>query len=155
MSTPRGRRSLPWTTGPFVVLLWLHQGARAERSLTAWCPKTMRYKPPQGLFSQAPSHNGSLGSSQHTDIFSSHFPLVLGEISIPSAAAVQSSLEESGCKIHKDGIGSGLSEDEGSKGDHEHPIADLGPPAVDAGGQGIFRGVLHPNIHRGIGERGG
>lgn len=68
---------------------------------------------------------------------------------------MQSSLEESGCKIHKDGIGSGLSEDEGSKGDHEHPIADLGPPAVDAGGQGIFRGVLHPNIHRGIGERGG
>lgn len=58
-------------TGPFVVLLWLHQGARAERSLTAWCPKTMRYKPPQGLFSQAPSHNGSLGSSQHTNIFSS------------------------------------------------------------------------------------
>lgn len=88
-------------------------------------------------------------------MFSSHFPLVLGEISIPSAAAVQSSLEESGCKIHKDGIGSGLSKDEGSKGDHKDPIADLGPPAVDAGGQGTFRRVLHPNIYRGRGERGG
>lgn len=86
-------------------------------------------------------------------MFSSHFPLVLGEISIPSAA-VQSSLEESGCKIREDGIGSSLSKDEGSKGDHEHPIADLGPPAVDAG-QGVFRGVLHPNILRGMGERGG
>lgn len=83
MSTPGGRKSLPWMTGPLVVLLWLHQGARAERSLTAWFLKTMRYKLPQGLFSQAPSHNGSLGSSQHTNMFSSHFPLVLGEISIP------------------------------------------------------------------------
>lgn len=89
----------------------------------------MRYKPPQGLFSQAPRHNGPLASSQHAKVFSSHFPLVLGEISIPSAAAVQSSLEESGCEIHKDGVGSGLSKDESSKGDHEHPIADLGPPA--------------------------
>lgn len=81
--------------------------------------------------------------------------MVLEENCIPSAAAVQSSLEEeSGCEIHEDSVGSGLSKDEGSEGDHEHPIADLGPPAADAGGQGTFRGDLHPNIHRGSRERG-
>ena len=143
------------TTGPLVVMLWLHQGVRAERrSLTAWCVKTTRYKPPQGSFSQAPDYNAPLGSSQHVNVFSPRFPLVLGEICDPSAAAVRSSLAESGCEIHEDGVGSSLSEDEGSEGDHEHPVADLGPPAADAGGQGAFRGDLHPNIHRGSGERG-
>lgn len=74
-------------------MLWLHQGVRAERrSLTAWCVKT-RYKPPRGSFSQAPDYNAPLGSSQHTNMFSPHFPLVLGEIRIPTAAA-QSSLKE-------------------------------------------------------------
>lgn len=85
-------------------------------------------------------------------MFSPHFPLVLGEICIPTAAAQSSLEEESGCEIHEDGVGSGLSKDEGSKGDHEHPVADLGPPAADAGGQGTFREELRPHIHRGRGE---
>ncbi|KAM9510353.1 sodium-coupled neutral amino acid transporter 7-like [Guaruba guarouba] len=71
------------------------------------------------------------------------------EICILSAAAVWFSLEESGCEIHEDGTGSSM-----SKGDHEHPIAHLGPPAVDTGGQALFRGDLHPSIHRGIREKG-
>lgn len=136
-------------------MLWLHQGVRAERtSLTAWCVKTTRYKPPQGSFSQAPDYNTPLGPSQHANVFSLRFPLVLGETCIPTAAARSSLEEESGCEVHEDGVGSGLSKDEGSEGDHEHPVADLGPPAVDTGGQGMFRGDLHANIRRGRGERG-
>lgn len=36
---------------------------------------------------------------------------------------------ESGHQIHKDGIGSGLSKNEGSKSDHKRPVADQRPPA--------------------------
>lgn len=155
MSTLEGRKGLTWTTGPLVVMFWLHQGVRAERtSLTAWYVKTMRYKPLQGSFSQAPHRNTPLGSSQHTNVFSPCFPLVLREICIPTAAARSSLEEESGCEIHEDGVGSGLSKDECSQGDHEHPVADLGPPAVYTGGQGMFRGDLHTNICSRSGERG-
>lgn len=134
-------------------MLWLHQGVRPERrSLTAWCVKMTRCKPPQGSVSQAPDYNVPLGYSQHDNLFSSNFPLVLGEICIPSTAAVWLNVEEeSGCEIHEGSLGSGLSKDEGSKGDHEHPIAYLGPPAVDTG-QALFTRDLHPNIQEGIGE---
>lgn len=122
------------------MMLRLHQRVRTEEaSLTAWCVKTARYESLQGSFSKAPDFNIPHGCSQYTKIFSPHSPSVLEqEICFPMAAAQPSPEKASGCEIHKDGIGSGLSEDEGSEGDHEHPIADLGPPAVDAQGQSAF-----------------
>lgn len=111
-------------------MLRLHQRVRAEAaSLTAWCVQTVRYEALQGSFSKALDFSVPRGCSQCTQTFPPRSPLVLEqETCFPVAGSPE---EASGCEIHKDGIGGGLAEDEGSQGDHEHPVADLGPPAVD------------------------
>lgn len=41
-------------------------------------------------------------------------------------------------EVHKDGIGCGLAEDEGSQGDQEHPVKDQHPPAIGQNERGAW-----------------